>query len=98
MDLEFVGGAENRYFALYQNEPNPWTNRTVISFHLPTSQSASLTIFDENGRAVKFIEGEYERGHNEVMINQDELQSSGLLYYRFETRDHTATRKMILIQ
>ena len=98
LELEFVGGAENRYFALYQNEPNPWSNRTLISFHLPSDQVASLTIFDENGRAVKTIDGEFTRGHNEVEINQDDLQGSGLLYYRLETRDHTATRKMILIE
>jgi hypothetical protein len=98
LELEIVGGEENRYFALHQNEPNPWTTETYVSFHLPESQSARLTVYDENGREVYIIEGEYDRGYNEVQIGKGQIQGSGLLYYRLETRDHVATRKMIIIE
>ena len=97
LELEFTGGAENRYFALYQNEPNPWGERTKIGFHLPAGQMARLTIYDENGRELKVIEGEYGRGYNEVELQKGELRNGGLMYYRLETSDHVATRKMILL-
>ena len=98
LELEIVGGEANRYFALYQNEPNPWSTETYVSFHLPEHQRARLTVYDENGREVYVVEGEYERGYNEVQIGKSEIPGSGLLYYRLETRDHVATRKMIIIE
>lgn len=98
IELRFMGGSESRYFALYQNEPNPWSDQTVIGFHLPEAQGARLTIFDENGREIKVIRGEFERGMNEVKVYKSELGTGGLMYYRLETQDHVATRKMIMIE
>ena len=95
--LEFRGGIQSSYFALYQNEPNPWNSTTTISFHLPKADMVQLTIFDETGRVVKMIEEAHEEGYSEVQFNADDFNGSGVLYYRLETAGHTATRKMVLI-
>ena len=81
LHLEFTSGRENNYFALYQNEPNPWNASTAIRFHLPEDQLAVLNVFDDNGRLVARKEGLFQKGLNTV-----------------ETKDHTATRKMVLIE
>ena len=36
-------------FELYQNQPNPFVNKTLIGFHLPHVTEATLTVFDEMG-------------------------------------------------
>ena len=39
-------------FALLQNQPNPFTQETVIGFNLPEATEATLTIFDLSGQLV----------------------------------------------
>jgi hypothetical protein len=33
-------------FELYQNQPNPFVNKTLIGFHLPEAAAATLTVYD----------------------------------------------------
>ena len=39
-------------FELYQNQPNPFVNKTMVGFHLPEATEATLTVYDEAGRMV----------------------------------------------
>ncbi len=89
--------AEASGFELYQNIPNPFRNRTTIPFMLPEPSMAMLTIYDVSGRVWKRIEGHYEEGHNQIHIDLSGLPIKGVLYYKLETSQYTATRKMILI-
>lgn len=89
-----VAGGE---FALYQNQPNPAANGTTIGFNLPTEAKVNLTIMSVDGRVVKVFNGTYNAGYNAITINKSDLKSSGVFYYRLETTDHSATKKMIII-
>jgi hypothetical protein len=60
--LIFRSGTTATEFALYQNEPNPWTGTTTISFDLPEGGKVKLSLFDLTGKMVKVIEGEYKAG------------------------------------
>jgi hypothetical protein len=82
-------------FELYQNQPNPFVNRTVIGFHLPEAQSATLTISDELGRIIYTQKGEYVRGYNAVTLDRALLSTTGILYYSLSAGNDSATRKMI---
>lgn len=97
MALSFGAQPQDGFFALYQNEPNPFSEITKIAFHLPESNDIRLTIFREDGALIKSISGEYEAGHHEVYIHRNELPGSGVLFYRLDTRDHTSTKKMVII-
>jgi hypothetical protein len=98
LDLLFKDrDAEASGFELYQNIPNPFRNRTTIPFMLPEPSMATLTIYDVSGRTWKRIEGYYEEGHNQIHIDLSGLPIKGVLYYKLETSQYTATRKMILI-
>ena len=97
LTLEFRGGEKGNYFALYQNEPNPWIETTVIGFHIPQGGEVMLTLFDEIGRVVNHVEADYPEGYNEIQLDASELQGRGVLYYRLESIGHTATKKMVLI-
>ena len=84
-------------FKLYQNRPNPFRYETVIGFEVPHSETVRLSIFDVTGRMLKTVEGEANRGYNEWNIDRSDLPSDGILYYRLDTKDHTAVKKMILM-
>ena len=84
-------------FSLYQNTPNPFSHKTVIGFTLPEHAKATLSILDPSGRVLKVVTGEYSAGYHQVMIDRKDLPVKGVLFYRLETPDHNAVKKMILI-
>jgi subtilisin-like proprotein convertase family protein len=88
-------GARDR-FALYQNQPNPFMGRTVIGFNLPKAEHAKMTIYDIAGRVLKVVEGDFNKGYNEVIV--DEILGSGVLNYKLETATETATKSMIILE
>ena len=84
-------------FKLYQNRPNPFNDKTIISFVLPEDGFAKVTIFDISGRVLKLVEGDFVKGYNEVEINSNDVSASGVLYYKLESAENTATMKMIIL-
>jgi hypothetical protein len=85
-------------FALYQNQPNPFADATVIGFNLPQAGTATLSIYDVAGKVLKVVEGDYSKGYNEITVNRGELSGTGLLYYTLQTQNESATKKMIIIE
>ncbi len=82
-------------FELYQNQPNPFVNKTFIGFHLPEASSATLRIFDETGRMVFTQQGDFAKGYNTFAIDRQLITTTGVLYYSVVTATDSATRKMI---
>lgn len=95
--LEFTKSVKDG-FSLMQNQPNPFKTETVIGFYLPQDEFATLQILDVSGRLIKQIQGDYSKGYNEVSISRSELSAAGVLYYRLETTDEVATKKMIIVE
>ena len=85
-------------FELYQNQPNPFANKTVIGFHLPEATEATLSIRDETGRLLFVQKGQFAKGHNAVTVDQALSGATGLLYYTLETAIDSATKKMIRVK
>jgi len=96
--LRFSGKEAGDTFELYQNYPNPFSEKTLISFLLPEAARATVRIQDLNGRVLKAIERDFDRGYNELRIERHELPARGVLYYSLETGDYYATRKMIVLE
>ena len=84
-------------FVLYQNQPNPFKNTTMIGFNLPEAGAASLEVFDVSGRLIYKKGGEYAQGYNQVNVNRSDLPVTGILYYRVNTATDSQTKKMILL-
>jgi hypothetical protein len=85
-------------FELYQNMPNPFNGTTTIGFNLPTKGDATLTILDATGKRIKVIQNTFNKGYNAVYLDKSELGATGVFYYRLETEQHTATKKMVIIE
>jgi len=89
--------SESDEFELFQNFPNPVNNETVIGFNLPNAGSASLKIMDVSGKVLRIVQGDYSQGYNQITLDRSQLGAAGVLYYQLDTRDNSASRKMIII-
>jgi len=100
--LTFTNG-ENTIVAaeydLYQNEPNPFRAYTDVSFVLPNSGQATISVIDVTGKLVRQVKDQFNKGLNTVRFTKSDLgAASGILYYKLESGEFTATKKMIVIE
>ncbi|MEL6865388.1 MAG: T9SS type A sorting domain-containing protein [Bacteroidota bacterium] len=79
---------------LKQNQPNPFRESTQIGFSLLASGKVRLSISDLSGQIVKAIEGDYVKGHHEIIIKKADLPASGLYFYQLETAQGTTVKRM----
>ncbi len=101
IELTFTNG-ENTIAAaeynLYQNEPNPFRAYTDVSFVLPTSGQATISVIDVTGKVVTTVKDQFNKGLNTVRFTKSELgAAAGILYYQLESGEFTATKKMIIL-
>jgi hypothetical protein len=89
-----IGGG----FELYQNEPNPFRDVTVIGFSLPTASTATLTVYDVTGKVMKVVKGDYAKGYNAITLTRAEIEGNGMLYYQLDTPTDSATKRMITVE
>lgn len=83
---------------LFQNEPNPFSNRTMIRFYLPKAAEAELVITDVSGKVVQTITKKYDAGMNQEMLDKSDLLQQGIYYYRLQTTEFVGVKKMLLIE
>lgn len=87
---------------LLSNVPNPFNARTEIRFDLPVGGSYEVAIYDVSGRRVRGFSGIGTTGINTVQWDgRDDAGanvSSGVYYYRLQTEDGSAARKMVLVK
>ena len=88
----------NDQINLFQNQPNPFQNETLISFYLPEDMAASIVIYDVSGKQIKQIQGDYTKGYNSLSINRSELSATGFLLYQLNTELGSMTKRMILME
>lgn len=85
-------------YNLYQNHPNPFNPSTTIKFALPVKTNLSLNVYNTLGEKVaEIFNGELEEGYHEMMFNASGL-SSGIYFYRIESENYSATKKLILLK
>ncbi|MEY4936800.1 MAG: hypothetical protein RIS64_3159 [Bacteroidota bacterium] len=99
VNLQFNNGkVTGNEFTLYQNEPNPFDGTTKIGFSLPEAANATLTVYDATGKILSVKEGNYTSGYNAINISKTDVNANGVLFYRLDSGNNTATKKMIIIE
>ncbi len=83
-------------YELYQNTPNPFRDQTTIAFDLAEAGYAVLTIYNAAGTELYRKEGQYAAGRNSIMIQRHDLNASGVVYYKLQTKQFEATKKMVI--
>jgi hypothetical protein len=92
--LRFGNAASD--FELFQNQPNPFADKTTITFQLSEAGAAVLSVVDGNGKLLWSKSGEWPAGLNTVEVDLSS-SAAGVLYYKLETPAKTAVRKMVRI-
>jgi len=81
---------------LLQNTPNPFAQHTVIPFTLSKRDLVKLMVITTSGKVLWEIEQEFDKGYHEIPVN--DINTSGVLYYRIRTGAKIASRKMIRLE
>ena len=85
-------------FVLHQNYPNPFNPNTVIQFDMPEAGTARLAIYNAYGQEVAvLIDDMMSAGQHSVSWHPDGL-SSGTYFYRFETQEFVASKRMVFVK
>jgi hypothetical protein len=83
---------------MLQNFPNPFKNKTTISYNLKERGFISLKIFTITGIEVATLVNEpQEPGLQQVVFNAAGLES-GVYYYRIQTGESSATQRFVLLK
>jgi hypothetical protein len=82
-------------YRLEQNVPNPYDNRTTISYTLPKAETISLTVYDQLGQVVKVLVNEpQEAGEHSISFDASDLPS-GIYHYSLRAGAFRTSRKMV---
>lgn len=83
---------------LEQNQPNPATHQTSISFSIASSRVLELSIHDMYGRSIQSIElGLREAGSYSLPFDASQL-ASGTYYYTLRSGTTSVTKHMVIIR
>lgn len=90
-------------FLLYQNYLNPFGFTTTIRYQLPTETDVSLKVYSCIGQLVRtLVSRRQSAGYYETTWDgrdkSNEEVTNGIYFYKLQTRDHTQTKKMVLLR
>ncbi|NNJ51961.1 MAG: T9SS type A sorting domain-containing protein, partial [Ignavibacteriaceae bacterium] len=97
--IEVDAGNIPNGFVLEQNFPNPFNPTTSIKFALGKTQNVELKVFDVLGNEVATLFNGLADGEKvyETEFNAENF-SSGIYFYRLETKNKVENRKMMLLK
>ncbi|MBI4727703.1 M20/M25/M40 family metallo-hydrolase [candidate division TA06 bacterium] len=93
----------NYEFRLYQNNPNPFAQLTIISYQLAKSGLVSLKVYNVAGQLVRVLDEGYRisGAHSIKWDGRDEgglKVSNGVYVYRLEAGGIKGAKKMLLLR
>jgi len=90
--------AKPTLFHLEQNYPNPFNPSTTISYELSEATNVKLSIYDVLGRhLVTLLNAKQNSGNHKVVFDAGKF-ASGVYFYKLETQNYVAIRKMLVIK
>jgi hypothetical protein len=97
-----IGSEIPNTYKLHQNFPNPFNPVTKIRFDLPKMSGVKLKVFDLLGKEIATLVNEkLPPGKYETEFSIDNVKStisSGIYFYKLETENFTAVKKLVLIK
>ena len=93
----FAPQFETGDYTVFQNQPNPFVDITVIRFELPRSMDLQMDVFDSMGALVRSIRGQYDKGMQEISFEKGGL-APGTYFYTLKTEDFVATKSMVIVE
>ncbi len=85
-------------YELGQNYPNPFNPATNIKFALPEGGKVKLEVYNILGKKIAtLVDGYKPAGYHVVKFDARRF-SSGLYFYKLQTKDYVKVRKMVLMK
>lgn len=85
-------------YRLEQNYPNPFNPFTNIKYSIVNSGFVKLAVYDMLGRELRSIISQNQKSGTYTAQFDASKLTSGVYFYRLETRDFVETKKMILVK
>ncbi len=85
-------------FTVLKAAPNPFRDRTNLSFFLPEAGEVTLEVIDQNGQRLFSQNYYFNTGWNQLIIRNEELKGSGLYFYRLKNQQAIHTGKLMVIR
>jgi hypothetical protein len=88
-------------FTLSQSKPNPFRDRTVISYSVPRALDVNISVYDISGRTVAtLVNGRQAAGRYNTTWNRTDGQgnriASGVYFYKLTSGNYRITRKLVV--
>ncbi len=78
--------------------PNPFTNRTLISYALPKDGAVSINLYDITGRPVQtIVKGYKSAGYHSVTLNSGQLPA-GVYFCTLKTNNSSLTKRLTIVR
>lgn len=90
-------------FTLPQNWPNPFNASTTVSYILPRSVPARLSVYDSRGQdVITLVKGDQAAGQHRVRWDGRDAEgrpvASGVYVYRLQAGGVEAVKRMTLVR
>lgn len=82
---------------LLQNQPNPFSGATAITYSLPSAARVTLAVYDLSGRLVETLVDETEKPGIHQASWDASGKTDGIYFYRLRAGRFECTRKMVVI-
>ncbi len=80
---------------VYQNQPNPFTAYTEISFYTPQDDFVELYIYDAKGEFLFGKKGDFKKGTHTVYVDGEKFSINGLYFYKIVIGKFSQTKRMV---
>jgi hypothetical protein len=85
-------------YTLSQNYPNPFNPSTSIKYSMPKAGFVSLKVYDILGREVASLVNQHKSAGTYIVDFNASTLTSGMYFYKLETNDFVAVKKMVLVK
>jgi len=87
---------ENSDIMVMQNNPNPFSDSTDISFYLPSSDRVTIEFYDSHVNMISQIDDKrFPSGESHITFSAQGLKP-GIYFYRFKCEDYVEVKKMVI--
>ncbi len=86
----------NQSILVFQNQPNPFSKNTRISFEMMIEENVQVEVVDQNGKVFFELEEIFSKGIHHLDFDGNDFSNAGVYYYTFTTSTDRIIKKMIV--